>query len=157
MPSPFLALVASLRWRRTSGRERTVVPRRLSSNIALERTADNAGSFGSLRVTASPSSRGSVQERCAIVNRFQRNWGALAMAERMAAPLADLLGWYSAFERGRILGEARLRIVEEPSLTPTGMMSLMQFVKMGEGKRELNAPSHALAKGPRANRVHKQE
>jgi phosphatidylethanolamine/phosphatidyl-N-methylethanolamine N-methyltransferase len=66
-----------------------------------------------------------------IVNHFQRDRGALAAVERMAAPLADLLGWHSDFERGRVLGEARLQLVEERTLPPLGMMTLMRLVKAG--------------------------
>jgi phosphatidylethanolamine/phosphatidyl-N-methylethanolamine N-methyltransferase len=66
-----------------------------------------------------------------IVNHFQRDKGALAVAEKMAAPLANLLGWHSDFERVRVLGEARLRLVEERTLPPLGMMTLLQLVKVG--------------------------
>lgn len=66
-----------------------------------------------------------------LVNHFSRETGALAWAERAAAPLADLLGWHSDFARSRVLGEARLRLVEECSLPPLGMMTLMRLVKAG--------------------------
>lgn len=66
-----------------------------------------------------------------IVNHFQRDRGALAVAERVAAPLADLLGWHSDFERGRVLDERHLRLVEERTLPPLGMMTLMRLVKAG--------------------------
>lgn len=66
-----------------------------------------------------------------IVNHFKRDRGALAMAERLAAPLADLLGWHSDFDRARVLGEARLRLVEERTLPPLGMMTLMRLVRTG--------------------------
>lgn len=64
-----------------------------------------------------------------IVNHFKRETGALAVAERLAAPLADLLGWHSDFDRGRVLGEARLRLVEESALPPLGMMTLLRLEK----------------------------
>ncbi|HRO14094.1 MAG TPA: class I SAM-dependent methyltransferase [Paracoccus sp. (in: a-proteobacteria)] len=66
-----------------------------------------------------------------IVNHFRRDRGALALAERLAAPLADLLGWHSDFDRQRVLGETRLRLVEERTLPPLGMMTLMRLVKAG--------------------------
>jgi phosphatidylethanolamine/phosphatidyl-N-methylethanolamine N-methyltransferase len=66
-----------------------------------------------------------------IVNHFKRERGALAVAERFAAPLADLLGWHSDFDRARVLGEARLRLVEERVLPPLGMMTLLRLVKAG--------------------------
>jgi phosphatidylethanolamine/phosphatidyl-N-methylethanolamine N-methyltransferase len=64
-----------------------------------------------------------------IVNHFKRDKGALALAERVAAPLANLLGWHSDFDRARVLGERRLRLVEEQSLPPVGMMTLLRLVK----------------------------
>lgn len=66
-----------------------------------------------------------------IVNHFSRERGALAWAEWAAAPLADLLGWHSDFDRAQVLGEAHLRLVEECSLPPLGMMTLMRLVKAG--------------------------
>lgn len=66
-----------------------------------------------------------------VVNHFRRDRGALALAERFAAPLADLLGWHSDFDRGRVLGEPRLRLVEEQTLPPLGMMTLMRLVRAG--------------------------
>ena len=66
-----------------------------------------------------------------IVNHFKRDKGVLAAAERLAAPLADLLGWHSDFDKGQVLGEARLQLVEERTLPPLGMMTLMRLVKVG--------------------------
>jgi len=66
-----------------------------------------------------------------IVNHFARKTGALAMAERVAAPIADLLGWHSDFDRARVLGEACLILTDECSLPPVGMMTLMRLVKAG--------------------------
>lgn len=62
-----------------------------------------------------------------IVNHFRRDRGPLALAERLAAPLAELLGWHSDFDRGRVLGETRLRLVEERRLPPLGIMTLMRL------------------------------
>jgi len=64
-----------------------------------------------------------------IVNHFARKAGALALAERVAAPVADLLGWHSDFDRARVLGEASLTLADECTLPPLGMMTLMRFVK----------------------------
>lgn len=49
----------------------------------------------------------------------------------LAAPLADLLGWHSDFARCRVLGEASLTLVDEYTLPPLGMMTLMRLVKAG--------------------------
>lgn len=66
-----------------------------------------------------------------IVNHFAREKGALALAERVAAPLADLLGWHSDFDRARVLGEPSLTLAEECTLPPLRMMTLMRLVKPG--------------------------
>ncbi|MFC3166705.1 class I SAM-dependent methyltransferase [Paracoccus fontiphilus] len=66
-----------------------------------------------------------------IVNHFARDRGALAMAERVAAPLANLLGWHSDFDRSRVLGEASLTLADESTLPPLGMMTLLRLVKVG--------------------------
>jgi phosphatidylethanolamine/phosphatidyl-N-methylethanolamine N-methyltransferase len=64
-----------------------------------------------------------------IVNHFRRSKGALALAERLAAPLADQLGWHSDFDKARVLGEPRLRLAEERTLPPLGMMTLLRLIK----------------------------
>lgn len=64
-----------------------------------------------------------------IVNHFARDTGLLARAERLAAPLANLLGWHSDFDRARVLGEPNLTLVEECTLPPAGMMTLLRLVK----------------------------
>lgn len=64
-----------------------------------------------------------------IVNHFARDTGLLARAERWAAPLANLLGWHSDFDRARVLGEPSLTLVEECTLPPAGMMTLLRLVK----------------------------
>lgn len=64
-----------------------------------------------------------------IVNHFARDTGLLARAERLAAPLSNLLGWHSDFDRARVLGEPSLRLVEECTLPPAGMMTLLRLLK----------------------------
>lgn len=66
-----------------------------------------------------------------IVNHFRRETGVLAMVERLAAPLADLLGWHSDFDRARVLGDPRLRLVAEEPLPPLGAMTLLRLQKIG--------------------------
>lgn len=65
-----------------------------------------------------------------IVNHFARTSGALAWAERAAAPLADLLGWHSDFDRSRVLTDPRLSLAAEHTLPPLGMMTLMRLEKV---------------------------
>lgn len=64
-----------------------------------------------------------------IVNHFAREGGALSVVERLAAPLANLLGWHSDFSRDRVLADARLRLVEEDTLPPFGMMTYLRLRK----------------------------
>ncbi len=64
-----------------------------------------------------------------VTNHFARTGGVLAAVERVAAPLSDLLGWHSDFDRARILGEPSLEVIEEASLPPIGMMTLLVLRK----------------------------
>jgi len=64
-----------------------------------------------------------------VVNHFARDKGLLAAIEKAAAPMADVLGWHSDFDRARVLGDARLTLVEECTLPPFGMMTLLRFEK----------------------------
>jgi phosphatidylethanolamine/phosphatidyl-N-methylethanolamine N-methyltransferase len=61
-----------------------------------------------------------------IVNHFARNSGALAMAERAAAPFADLLGWHSDFPMDRVLGERSLVLEDTQPLPPIGMFTFLR-------------------------------
>lgn len=63
-----------------------------------------------------------------VVNHFAADGaGLMARIERAAAPLSDLLGWHSDFERARVLGEAGLELVEEDGLPPFGMMTYLRL------------------------------
>lgn len=67
-----------------------------------------------------------------IVNHFAREPhenGWLPWFERRLAPLANLLGWHSDFERARVLSTPGLRLVEETHLPPLGMMTLLRLRK----------------------------
>lgn len=66
-----------------------------------------------------------------VTNHFARTRGVVATVERVAAPLSDLLGWHSDFDRARILGEPTLEVVEEVSLPPVGLMTLLVMRKTG--------------------------
>jgi len=66
-----------------------------------------------------------------VTNHFARTRGAMATVERVAAPLSDLLGWHSDFDRARILGEPSLSVEEEASLPPIGLMTLLVLRKTG--------------------------
>jgi phosphatidylethanolamine/phosphatidyl-N-methylethanolamine N-methyltransferase len=63
-----------------------------------------------------------------VVNHFAAEGrGVMARLERAAAPLSDLLGWHSDFPRARVLGDARLELVEEDGLPPLGMMTYLRL------------------------------
>jgi phosphatidylethanolamine/phosphatidyl-N-methylethanolamine N-methyltransferase len=62
-----------------------------------------------------------------IANHFagiSRRW---QQAERVAAPLANLLGWHSDFAIDRVLGDARLHLEEQIQVPPFGMMTYLRF------------------------------
>lgn len=61
-----------------------------------------------------------------IINHFARDDGALAMAERAAAPFADLLGWHSDFMMDRVVGESSLTVEEKRPLPPFGMFTFLR-------------------------------
>ncbi len=65
-----------------------------------------------------------------IVNHFARAKGALSLVEKIAAPMANTLGWHSDFERDVVMGDARLRLVEEETLPPLGMMTYLRFQRL---------------------------
>ncbi len=62
-----------------------------------------------------------------IANHFagmSRGW---RLAERVAAPLADLLGWHSDFAISRVLGDARLQLEDQVQVPPFGLMTFLRF------------------------------
>ncbi|MFN4131148.1 MAG: class I SAM-dependent methyltransferase [Paracoccaceae bacterium] len=67
-----------------------------------------------------------------MVNHFARDpqdRGALPWMERVFAPFADRLGWHSDFKRSTVTKTRGLTLIEEASLPPFGMMTLMRFRK----------------------------
>lgn len=66
-----------------------------------------------------------------IVNHFAREKGWLALLEKLAAPLENLLGWHSDFDKARVLGDPRLSVHEERPLPPLGMMTFLVLRKAG--------------------------
>jgi phosphatidylethanolamine/phosphatidyl-N-methylethanolamine N-methyltransferase len=67
-----------------------------------------------------------------IVNHFARQSGILSVLERLTAPLENLLGWHSDFERARVLGTGSLVLEAERSAPPFGMMTFMVLRKRSE-------------------------
>lgn len=67
-----------------------------------------------------------------IVNHFAREPhenGWLPWFERKLAPLANLLGWHSDFDRARVLSTHGLTLIEEAHLPPLGMMTFLRLRK----------------------------
>ena len=64
-----------------------------------------------------------------IVNHFARDKGALAMLERLAAPLENMLRWHSNFPMERVLGAPCLSIASEDRFPPLGMMTFLVLRK----------------------------
>ena len=67
--------------------------------------------------------------RVVITNHFARDKGFLAFWERITAPFANLIGWHSDFEMARVLGEDRLKLVEQRAFPPMGMMTFLVLEK----------------------------
>lgn len=65
-----------------------------------------------------------------IVNHFARDTGFLSMVEKVTAPLENLLGWNSEFQRSVVTASPRLRLVRDENLPPLGMMTFLKFQKI---------------------------
>jgi phosphatidylethanolamine/phosphatidyl-N-methylethanolamine N-methyltransferase len=62
-----------------------------------------------------------------IANHFAGMTPGWRLAERVAAPLANLLGWHSDFAIDRVLGEPRLHLEEQVQVPPFGLMTFLRF------------------------------
>jgi phosphatidylethanolamine/phosphatidyl-N-methylethanolamine N-methyltransferase len=62
-----------------------------------------------------------------IANHFAHTTEGWGWVERMAAPLAHMLGWHSDFARDRVMGDARLRLEDEVYVPPFGLMTFLRF------------------------------
>lgn len=62
-----------------------------------------------------------------IANHFAGRTEGWARVERLAAPLANLLGWHSDFAIARVLGHPGLRLEEERQVRPLGLMTFLRF------------------------------
>ena len=65
-----------------------------------------------------------------IANHFAGRAEGWSLAERLAAPLANLLGWHSDFAIGRVLGHPRLQLVEQLQIRPLGLMTYLRFRRL---------------------------
>ncbi len=65
-----------------------------------------------------------------IVGHFARDHGALALLERAFAPLANIIGWHSDFDRARVMGCPLLEVAEERVLPPFGMFTFLRMTRL---------------------------
>ncbi|MDF1669299.1 MAG: methyltransferase domain-containing protein [Roseovarius sp.] len=66
-----------------------------------------------------------------ITNHFARETGMLARIEQLSAPFSNLLGWHSDFEISTVLKQPDLKVIEQRSLPPMSMMTLLVLQKQG--------------------------
>jgi phosphatidylethanolamine/phosphatidyl-N-methylethanolamine N-methyltransferase len=62
-----------------------------------------------------------------IANHFAGRAEGWSFAERLAAPLANLLGWHSDFAIDRVMGHPKLRLEEQEQVRPFGLMTYLRF------------------------------
>jgi phosphatidylethanolamine/phosphatidyl-N-methylethanolamine N-methyltransferase len=62
-----------------------------------------------------------------IANHFAGRAEGWSGLERLAAPLANLLGWHSDFAIGRVLGHPGLMLEEQVQVRPFGLMTFLRF------------------------------
>jgi phosphatidylethanolamine/phosphatidyl-N-methylethanolamine N-methyltransferase len=62
-----------------------------------------------------------------IANHFAGRADGWSVAERLAAPLANMLGWHSDFSIDRVLGHPGLRLEEQVQVRPFGLMTFLRF------------------------------
>lgn len=62
-----------------------------------------------------------------IANHFAGRVEGWSGMERLAAPLANLLGWHSDFAMDRVLGHSKLRLEETRQVRPFGLMTFLRF------------------------------
>lgn len=62
-----------------------------------------------------------------IANHFAGRAEGWTLAERLAAPLANYLGWHADFVIDRVLGHPKLRLEEQRQVRPLGLMTFLRF------------------------------
>ncbi len=62
-----------------------------------------------------------------IANHFGGRAEGWTFAERLAAPLANHLGWHADFAIDRVLGHPKLRLEESRQVRPFGLMTFLRF------------------------------
>ena len=62
-----------------------------------------------------------------IANHFAGRAEGWSAIERLAAPMANLLGWHSDFAIERVLGHRGLHLEEQTQVRPFGLMTFLRF------------------------------
>jgi phosphatidylethanolamine/phosphatidyl-N-methylethanolamine N-methyltransferase len=62
-----------------------------------------------------------------IANHFAGRADGWSRLERLAAPLADRLGWHSDFAIDRVMGHPGLKLEEQRQVRPFGLMTFLRF------------------------------
>lgn len=62
-----------------------------------------------------------------IANHFAGRAEGWSFAERLAAPMANLLGWHSDFAIERVLNHPKLILEESQQIRPFGLMTYLRF------------------------------
>jgi len=62
-----------------------------------------------------------------IANHFAGRAEGWSGIERLAAPMANLLGWHSDFAIERVLGHRGLKLEEQTQVRPFGLMTYLRF------------------------------
>jgi phosphatidylethanolamine/phosphatidyl-N-methylethanolamine N-methyltransferase len=62
-----------------------------------------------------------------IANHFAGRAEGWSFAERLAAPLSNLLGWHSDFPIERVMGHPGLKLEEQRQVRPFGLMTYLRF------------------------------
>ena len=65
-----------------------------------------------------------------ITNHFARTTGVMAGIEKVAAPLANLIGWHSDFRIETVLQEPTLQPADRRKLPPLGLMTFLVLQKL---------------------------
>jgi phosphatidylethanolamine/phosphatidyl-N-methylethanolamine N-methyltransferase len=62
-----------------------------------------------------------------IANHFAGRAEGWSLAEKLAAPMANLLGWHSDFAIERVMGHPGLKLEEQMQVRPFGLMTYLRF------------------------------
>jgi phosphatidylethanolamine/phosphatidyl-N-methylethanolamine N-methyltransferase len=70
-----------------------------------------------------------------VANHFAGRAEGWSLAERLAAPLANVLGWHSDFPIERVMSHPKLRLEEQKQVRPFGLMTYLRFRRVERGDR----------------------